>query len=101
MNCSASVGEDLVILAPTGAIIMMAESQSQDMARQPEEPSQEQVLSAMMTCESYTVKDFKKMFDDTSRWTLQRRLNALVDVGEVNKKEHGETRVTYWVEPDG
>ncbi|MFB6103419.1 MAG: hypothetical protein ABEJ73_12765 [Haloplanus sp.] len=47
------------------------------------------------------VKDFEEMFDDTSRWTLQRRLNTLVEDGEVNKKEHGETRVTYWVEPDG
>jgi hypothetical protein len=100
MNCSAPVG-DLSIIAPIGAIMRMAESQSQNMARQPEEPSPEQVLSAMMPCESYMMKDFEEMFDDTSRWTLQRRLNALVDAGEVNKKEHGETRVTYWVEPDG
>lgn len=77
----------------------MAESQSQNMARQPEEPSQEQVLSAMMPCEPYMVKDFEEMFDDTSRWTLQRRLNSLVEDDRVNKKEHGETRVTYWVEP--
>ena len=40
------------------------------------------------------------MFDDTVRWALQRWLNTLVEDNEVNKKEHGETRVTYWIEPD-
>jgi len=43
-------------------------------------------------------KDFVDEFE-ASRWTVQRRLNSLVESGDIQKKQHGETRVTYWIDP--
>jgi len=77
----------------------MAETQSESVPRTPEEPTPEQVLSQMTLCEPYTVSDLQDEFPDASRWTLQRRLDALVDDGEVSKKKHTENRVSYWI-PD-
>lgn len=51
----------------------------------------------MNPCEPYTVKDFEAIFDDTSRWTIQRRLDTLHEDERVNKKKHAENRVSWWI----
>jgi hypothetical protein len=76
----------------------MEPAQDGGVPRQPEEPTREQVLAAMEACEPYTVKDFEGLFENTSRWTIQRRLDHLHDEGEIRKKKHGGTKVTYWIE---
>ena len=68
------------------------------MPREPDEPTAQQLLSAMSPCEPYMAKDFVDEFE-ASRWTVQRRLNSLVESGDIQKKQHGETRVTYWIDP--
>jgi len=75
----------------------MAGSESESVPRTPEEPTPEQVLSQMNLCEPYTVSDLQDEFPDASRWTLQRRLDALVEDGTVSKKKHTENRVSYWI----
>ena len=75
----------------------MAGSESESVPRTPEEPTPEQVLSQMNLCEPYTVSDLQDEFPDASRWTLQRRLDALVDDGAISKKKHTENRVSYWI----
>ncbi|WP_092814023.1 MarR family transcriptional regulator [Halopenitus malekzadehii] len=67
------------------------------MPRQPEEPTPEQVLAEMSVCEPYTVGELVDIFDDASRWTIQRRLETLEDNGEISKKKHAENRVTFWI----
>lgn len=51
----------------------------------------------MNPCEPYTVKDFEAIFDDTSRWTIQRRLDTLHEDERVNNKKHAENRVSWWI----
>ena len=75
----------------------MPESQSDNVPRSPEEPTPDQVLDQMNPCEPYTVKDFEAIFDDTSRWTIQRRLDTLHEDERVNKKKHAENRVSWWI----
>lgn len=75
----------------------MAGSESESVPRTPEEPTPEQVLSQMNLCEPYTVSDLQDEFPDASRWTLQRRLDALVEDEEISKKKHTENRVSYWI----
>lgn len=75
----------------------MADSQTTSVARQPEEPTPEQVRGEMYPCEPYTVKDFEAIFEDTSRWTIQRRLDTLVEDDVIEKKKHAENRVSYWI----
>jgi DNA-binding HxlR family transcriptional regulator len=75
----------------------MADSTSHAVPRTPEEPTPDAVFEEMTPCEPYTTSDLLAAFD-TSRWTVQRRLDTLVDDGRVNKKKHAENRVTYWVE---
>ncbi len=75
----------------------MADSSAPPVPRQPEEPTPEQVLEEMNPSEPYTVGDLVDMFDDTSRWTIQRRLESLREDGEVRKKKHSENRVSWWV----
>lgn len=75
----------------------MAGSKSTNVPRTPEEPTPEQVREQMRPCEPYTVGDFEDIFEDTSRWTIQRRLDTLVEDGEVNKKKHSENRVSFWI----
>ena len=75
----------------------MAGSESESVPRTPEEPTPEQVLSQMNHCEPYTVSDLQDEFPDASRWTLQRRLDALVEDEEISKKKHTENRVSYWI----
>lgn len=76
----------------------MSDSDSNTVPRTPEEPTPEQVLEHMQPCEPYTVSDLQDAFEDVSRWTLKRRLDTLVEGGEVNKKKHAENRVTFWIQ---
>jgi DNA-binding HxlR family transcriptional regulator len=55
------------------------------------------VLAEMSVCEPYTVGELEETFEDASRWTIQRRLDALVEDGEISKKKHAENRVSYWI----
>ena len=66
--------------------------------RTPDEPLPHQVLEFMELCEPYTVSDLEAQFEEASRWTIQRRLDTLVEAGKVSKKKHNKNRVTYWVE---
>jgi len=75
----------------------MAESEGNTVPRQPEEPTPEQVREEMHPCEPYTVKDFEAIFEETSRWTIQRRLDTLVEDDVIEKKKHAENRVSYWI----
>lgn len=67
------------------------------MPRTPEEPTPEKVYMAMNAGEPYTVRELAEEFDDTSRWTIQRRLDMLVEEGFVQRKQHSEKRVSYWI----
>jgi len=75
----------------------MESSNRDTVPREPEEPSPSEVLQEMEACEPYTVSDFETIFDDTSRWTIQRRLETLREKGDVEKKKHAENRVSWWV----
>lgn len=75
----------------------MADSTTTDVPRTPDEPTPQQVLEEMNPCEPYTVSDLQDLYPDASRWTLQRRLDTLVEDGEVSKKKHTENRVSYWI----
>jgi uncharacterized protein VirK/YbjX len=75
----------------------MADADTDTVPRTPEEPTPEQVRSEMNTCEPYTVSDLQDTFKDASRWTIQRRLDTLVEDGQVAKKKHSETRASYWI----
>jgi predicted transcriptional regulator len=75
----------------------MASDDTDSVPRQPEEPTPEQVLEEMSPCEPYTVSDFETIFDDVSRWTIQRRLATLHEEGEIQKKKHAENRVSWWI----
>lgn len=70
------------------------------MPRPQEEPSHEAVLSLMNPCEPYTTGDLAAEFDDTSRWTVERRLETLVEEGKVKKKKHAANRVSWWRDPE-
>ena len=74
----------------------MAESTTENVPRTPEEPTPEDVLEEMNVCEPYTVGDLTDIYEDASRWTVQRRLDSLVDDGHVQKKKHSKNRVSYW-----
>lgn len=78
----------------------MAESASQRVPRTPNEPTPEQVLAEMTPCEPFTVKDFEQIFEEVSRWTIQRRLDTLHENGEIRKKKHAENRVSWWIDPE-
>lgn len=83
--------------APHGATIRMVETESDTVARTPDEPSEEQVLAVMEPCEPYTVGELTEHFEDASRWTIQRRLDDLVEAETVEKKKHSANRVSYWI----
>jgi len=53
----------------------------------------------MEVCEPYIVSDLENEWEDASRWTIQRRLDTLVDEGKIQKKKHAKNRVSYWI-PD-
>lgn len=76
----------------------MAESTTADVPRTPEEPIPEQVYDQMTPCEPYTVGDLEAQFEGASRWTIQRRLDTLVEDGQVAKKKHATNRVSYWIQ---
>ena len=75
----------------------MPETDSNNVPRTPEEPTPQQVLEEMNPCEPYIVSDLVDAFPDASRWTVQRRLDSLVEEGELSKKKHTENRVSYWI----
>lgn len=75
----------------------MAGSDSRSVPRTPEGPTPEDVFAEMSVCEPYTVGELEEIFEDASRWTIQRRLDTLVDDDEVSKKKHAENRVSYWI----
>lgn len=75
----------------------MADTDTNTVPRTPEEPTPQQVLDEMSVCEPYTVSDLVDAFSDSSRWTIQRRLDTLVEKDELEKKKHSETRASYWV----
>ena len=70
------------------------------MPRTPDEPTPQQVLDYLEVCEPYTVSDIKDEFNESSRWTIQRRLDSLVDSNKISKKRHSENRVTYWIKQE-
>lgn len=77
----------------------MSESQPGSVPRQPDEPTPEQVLDQMNECEPYVASEIVELFEDVSRWTIQRRLETLHENGEVSRKKHSERRVTWYVQP--
>lgn len=79
----------------------MSESTPQHVPRSPEEPTPDDVLAVMTVCEPYTVGGLTNEFSDASRWTIQRRLDELVERGDIQKKKHSENRVSYWMPADG
>jgi predicted HTH transcriptional regulator len=83
-------------VAPHGADIRMSESDARAVARTPDDPEPDDVLEMMTVCEPYTVGELAEAAD-ISRWTMQRRLEALQDRGAVAKKKHAENRVTWYV----
>jgi hypothetical protein len=85
------------VVAPHGASIRMPETDSNSVPRTPEEPTPQQVLEEMNRCEPYIVSDLVDAFPDASRWTVQRRLDSLVEEGELSKKKHTENRVSYCI----
>ena len=84
-------------VAPHGACVGMPETDSNGMPRTPGEPTPQQVLEKMNPCEPYIVSDLAGEFPDASRWTVQRRLDSLVEDDELSKKKHTENRVSYWI----
>lgn len=74
----------------------MADSTASAVPRKPEEPSRESVLEKMDLYEPYSAGDLAEVFDDVSRWTIQRRLESLHEEGKVHKKKHSSNRVSYW-----
>jgi predicted HTH transcriptional regulator len=66
------------------------------MPRQPEEPSPQQVFEAMMPCEPYTAAEIADMFENTSRWTVHRRLESLYEEDKIRRKKHSNNRVSWW-----
>ena len=85
-------------VAPYGASIRMTDADTDTVARQPEEPTPQQVLDEMNPCEPYTAGELTERFDDASRWTIQRRLQTLLDEEKIQRKEHAENRVSWWQE---
>ena len=82
---------------PTWCIYKNAPNETYSVARTPEEPTPKQVLGEMSLCEPYTVSDLADAFSNASRWTAQRRLDSLVEDGELSKKKHTKNRVSYWI----
>lgn len=79
----------------------MSDSSGDAMPRQPEYPTPADVLEVMEPCEPYAVGDIHRLFsDDVSRYTIDNRLKTLADEGKINRKEHFENRVTYWIDPE-
>jgi hypothetical protein len=74
----------------------MSETEADNVPRTPEDPSPDDVFDAMHPGEPYRVRDLVEQFDDVSRWTIQRRLDTLVDQDRIRKKKHAKNAVSYW-----
>lgn len=59
------------------------------------DPKPDEVLAALEEGEPYTTGDVTRMFMDTNRWTIYRRLNQLEERGDLRKVEHAPNRVTW------
>lgn len=81
--------------------INAADPRLSTLPRKPEEPTPQEVFDRMAVCEPYTVADLEDEWEDASRWTIQRRLDALVDEDRIQKKKHAKNRVTYWIPDQG
>lgn len=71
-----------------------------EMPRTPEDPSPQEVYMAMAEGEPYTAGELHEIFEkkyDVSRWTIKRRLDDLANDGFIERKEHSEGRVSFWV----
>ena len=79
-------------------VIRMADAQPNAVPRTPDEPAPQQVLEEMSPCEPYTAGDLTDVFDDVSRWTIQRRLETLHEDDQIRKKKHADNRVTWWIQ---
>lgn len=79
----------------------MPETESNNVPRTPEEPTPQQVLEEMNRCEPYKAADIHEEFPDVSRWTIQRRLDALHESEKIQKKKHADDSVSWYVRPDG
>lgn len=78
----------------------MSESDTENVPRTPEGPTAEDVVSEMRSCEPYKASDLTEVFDDVSRWTIQRRLESLHDDGRIERKKHADGSVSWWVSSD-
>ena len=78
----------------------MPDAQTDTVPRTPEGPTTEDILDAMTPGEPYKVADLTEAFEDTSRWTVQRRLNDLHDDDRVQRKKHADGSVSWWI-PEG
>jgi len=77
----------------------MGENNPGTVPRTPDEPSTDDILAEMDPCTPYTVADFVASFD-VSRWTVRRRLQSLVDDGDIRRKKHSENVLTFWIDVD-
>jgi len=84
-------------VTPHGASIRTLSNEPDSVPRTPKEPTPQQVLEEMNRCEPYIVFDLVNAFPDVSRWTIQQRLDSLVEEDELSKKKHTENRVSYWI----
>ena len=75
----------------------MSQDDTESVPRTPEEPLPDHVYEELTPCEPYTVSDVAEIFSEASRWTIQRRLDTLVEDGLLSKKKHSERRVSYWI----
>lgn len=74
----------------------MSDSQSGTVPRTPEGPSTSDILEAMTLGEPYKAADLDAKYDEVSRWTIQRRLEALHENDEIRRKKHADGSVTWW-----
>lgn len=76
----------------------MTEPDSETVPRPPEEPTPEQVYDAMDAGRCYVVADLVETVGerfDKNRWTIRRRLETLVEDGQIVKYDHANDSVTY------
>lgn len=81
-------------------ILMGLRSLPPKVPRTPEDPGPHEVYQAMVPGDPYTVMELAREFDNASRRTIRRRLNTLVEEGFVDRKQHSQGRVSYWVPED-
>jgi len=71
---------------------------NRNVTRPRSEPTTKQVLEEMVVNRCYVVADLVAAFEDDydpSRWTIQNRLDELVEEDKIIRREHANSRVTY------